>query len=1568
MRKIISCLLLLVAICFLASCDEQQTENPVVTPEVTEPATQPQPTQPEATQPSGPTQPETLRVVNGIVLAGGNPVEGATVKIRNKNYETKTDADGKFSFTIQESKTELKEFRIIVTKEGYEQNTADVLEGSFVDGVANVTITLLSSTVELKGAVKNTSGETLEGVKVSINGTDSSTTTDSKGNYSLTIERPVGIELVFELARYEVKTLVIDDFSTGDVFENDVVLEDLLVSISGVVFNNYEGVIANATVAIVGTEYTTTTNEKGEYSLANAELETEDYEISVSKDGYLTSVYTAEDAENLELISDYTRLPDVGEVNLFEAYVTKASHGMYFKFIVDEFKYGGGEQKVQLFINPGPYTEDNRMNGSHTAEIALTSNNGICVVVNYIQGTSYVSSIDWLKELIYTTEVLEDGRTQLNLYLMYSVFADYFGEEFAIDSNSVIGLNITSWSDFTPEKPAEGWLLNDMPGVDGKPLVYHDNPQDWPRLSGDGKLLYEGSSNKSYDIIARTVSGVVSSEGTNLEGALVQIPSLGISTTTNENGEYTLTIPLEKFAVEQFTVKVTALGYVDSNLVVSEFISGAATLDVELVKGTPSVTVSGSVVDKDGNPIDGVTVTIKGTDISTTTNADGFFEFIEAEHEVAPYILTISKDGYYGKSVTVNNLIDTLESEVVLDSCKPTAQTQLDLPIASEYSKVGSALDGNLEVYVAYQNGRLLFKYVLAEGAAVNEYWQGIYFGGEKTYEVRFKKGWVGIYLRNDGSWPTWNSLVENPIYGEADADGKVTITQAFNLSYFTALGEDVSNIYLTFDLRTPSGSRMIEVGENTISISDTSKWLKVVAAEGTTTVTGKVTKADGSPLSSATVSIKDTNISTITNTNGIYKIFAAPNATAPYTLVITAAGYETKEVEVATLTATVSDVALAEEAVENNATLTSEPLYLGTVGASNLKAYVSLEGTLLKLKYETAEGTAVGEVNQYFTFGNGVIYEVRFNTANWTGIFNVNKNAWEAWNDKVGNAKCSNAEGKLVITQTIDLTYFTALGVDISAAKLIISEQGSNYIKFNDGASLPFDNTDMWINLLGIVAPEPEDPEQGGDTPEPTPDPTPEPEVPVVEEVYLGTIGASNVEAYATLDGNTLTMRYEVTEGTTPGQINQFFIFDNDVVYEVRFDQNGWTGVWNWEAVAWETWAPKVAVPTYKTENGLYIMTQVIDLTYFSDLGLDITGIKFNAGEDLAGETHLMHNGNRVNFNDHSTWVDLVGLFEEKEEPTPEPEVPVVEEVFVGVAGDSNLNVYATLDGTTLTMRYEALEGTTVGEINQFFIFDNDVVYEVRFNQASWTGVWNWGTSGWETWTNKIANPTYKTENGLYIMTQIIDLTYFSDLGLGITGIKFNAGENLKGETHLMYNDVRVNFNDHSTWVDLVGLFEEKEEPTPEPEEPVVEEEYLGSFGASNVKAYALLDGNTLTMRYEVAEGTTPGQINQFFIFDNDVVYEVRFDQNGWTGVWNWEAVAWETWAPKVAVPTYKTENGLYIMTQVIDLTYFSDLGLDITGIKFDAGEDLAGETHLVYKDETPVSFTDHSTWVVLR
>ena len=167
--------------------------------------------------------------------------------------------------------------------------------------------------------------------------------------------------------------------------------------------------------------------------------------------------------------------------------------------------------------------------------------------------------------------------------------------------------------------------------------------------------------------------------------------------------------------------------------------------------------------------------------------------------------------------------------------------------------------------------------------------------------------------------------------------------------------------------------------------------------------------------------------------------------------------------------------------------------------------------------------------------------------------------------------------------------------------------------------------------------------------------------------------------------------------------------------------------------------------------------------------------------------------------------YADKVRVSIVKEEPT-EPEVPGIKEVYLGTFGSTDIKAYATLDGNLLTMRYEAVDAYSVGEINQFFIFDNDVVYEVRFNQASWTGIWNWTTSNWEYWTSQIAVPTYMTENGLYVMTQVIDLEYFTNLGLDVSTIKFNVGENLIGETNLIHNGNRVDFNNHSTWVVLAG------------------------------------------------------------------------------------------------------------------------------------------------------------------
>ena len=418
----------------------------------------------------------------------------------------------------------------------------------------------------------------------------------------------------------------------------------------------------------------------------------------------------------------------------------------------------------------------------------------------------------------------------------------------------------------------------------------------------------------------------------------------------------------------------------------------------------------------------------------------------------------------------------------------------------------------------------------------------------------------------------------------------------------------------------------------------------------------------------------------------------------------------------------------------------------------------------------------------------------------------------------------------------------------------------------------------------------------------------------------YLGTFGASNVEAYAALDGNILTMRHEVAEGIMPGEINQFFIFDNDVVYEVRFNQTGITVIVNWANDQFLQWDGRIGIPTYTTIDGKYVMTQVIDLSYFTDLGLDVSTIKFNVGENLAGETHLMHNGVRVDFNNHSTWVDLKGVLSGEA-----PSEPVVSEVYLGTFGASNVQAYATLDGNILTMRHEVAEGIMPGEINQFFIFDNDVVYEVRFNQTGITVIVNWANDQFLQWDGRIGIPTYTTIDGKYVMTQVIDLSYFTDLGLDVSTIKFNVGENLAGETHLMHNGVRVDFNNHSTWVNLTVLFNEV---------------FLGTVGVSNVKTYYLLEGNILTMRHEVTEGIMPGEIGQFITFANGMVFEVKFNQAGWTGIFDLQIMKWALYGERVGHPTFSTYNGKYVMTQVIDLTYFSDLGADISSFTLEVVE----------------------------
>ena len=99
--------------------------------------------------------------------------------------------------------------------------------------------------------------------------------------------------------------------------------------------------------------------------------------------------------------------------------------------------------------------------------------------------------------------------------------------------------------------------------------------------------------------------------------------------------------------------------------------------DKVTVKGaTPEpVNITGTVVDENQNPLEGVTVTLsagEGTeDITATTNAEGAYTMEVVPAEDAAYTMTFAKEGYVTKTITVESL-EAVPEVVVLEAVKVT--------------------------------------------------------------------------------------------------------------------------------------------------------------------------------------------------------------------------------------------------------------------------------------------------------------------------------------------------------------------------------------------------------------------------------------------------------------------------------------------------------------------------------------------------------------------------------------------------------------------------------------------------------------------------------------------------------------------------------------------------------------------------------------------------------------------------------------------------------------------------------------------------------------------------------
>ncbi|MDY0373631.1 MAG: carboxypeptidase regulatory-like domain-containing protein [Candidatus Izemoplasmatales bacterium] len=1009
MKKILFSLMAFVVLFGLMACNDASTTNtPLTTTSTTSPTTTvtQEPTSDSTITTASTTIVAQNRTINGVVLADDEPVVGATVRIRNTSYQVETGSDGGFSFEITESEDSLPEFRLIITKEGFVQATKDVLAVDFVSKVASVEISLNSATVTLHGVVSDASG-VLEGVTVEISGTDVSTTTNASGEYTLSIDRPLGVTLVFSKEYYESNSLVLSNFTTGNSFENNVTLTEMALSVSGTVFNFASGPIAGAVVSIEGTLYETISGEDGSYSFDDLSLASDEFTLLVSKDGYLDGSVSSTNFENnsevdLELVADYISLGILDAPYNVEGFLTKSSTGFHFQFLADDFRYESGkEEKIQVYFNPGPYTENTRTGGSHTIEVALTSNNDIVVVVSYLNGVSFLTSILWGTEVNFFTEEV-DGKVLISLYVKYSVFGDYAGVDFAIDSDDVVGLGLNFWTDHDTVNLYH-WARPDMLGVDGKAIVAHDNPQDWIRIAPDGRSLFEGSSNTVLTPAERTITGVVSMDSTPVENATVMIEGLEISATTNANGEYSLVVPADKINVSVLSITATHPGYIYQGTVVSDaFTDNQATVNIALEPVITNLNVSGNVENVEGLPLDGVTVSIRGTDFSTTTDSEGFFAFVDIAHTSTPYTLDFSKDGFKDKSLSQNNLEVSLTEPIVLSVALPVQVGHVDINLTDTPVYLGTVGPDQFEVYLAYFEGKITLTYVSTSGAfttapfeeRLSQYFK---FGDSETYEVRAINGsWTGVYMVESAAWATWTPEIHNPVI--TDVDGVFTLSQDIELSYFTNLGLTLDNVYFCVFEKTAEGEdALVYLDENQLSINDNSNWLRLVIP----------TEGGGEVIESPVV------------------------------------------------------------------TLTNEFQVLGTFGEDNITGSIRYEDGSIITQYVMASGSFTNTgyeeaIRQYLVFGDSEIHEVRLVTNAWTGVYLPTSATFGAWTPEIGVPVIVDDGTNVTYTQTIQLSYFTNLGFSLDDIRLGLfenTETGNHVLTYND-VELVISNQQTWITL----------------------------------------------------------------------------------------------------------------------------------------------------------------------------------------------------------------------------------------------------------------------------------------------------------------------------------------------------------------------------------------------------------------------------------------------------------------------------------------------------------------------
>lgn len=600
------------------------------------------------------TPPVTQRTVTGTVCSDLGAIENAEVSVRSTDGRAVTDADGKFEIKLSAENSSEAQYTLAVKKEGCLDKTATVSADDFKDGVADVSITLLSEKLTLKGTVKN--GQTpVGGVTVKVSCEKTSAVTDEQGKYTLTIDRPAEkFKISFVKDYYTSEEKTVSDFAVTE-YTLDVNLSEANYSVTGSVGHYFEGALEGVSVRVKDAEYTAVTDKNGSFSITGIKNVNLPYTLVLDKSGYQPlEVEVTEDGAEIEaeLVSEKINLGNLSPSNKnYSMQTVRDGKGIYFYFTSAEKFVTGNKICIYIDVN-----ETGRATaGSTVLEFALEGSDagqGICVIWNQKTNESATAhaTINWGTEVKYNLINDETEGSRIEAFISYETFAK-LGEDFRIDKNSVVGLSFFDRS--AGANGAAGWDRPDLPGADNNAWVHPDNPKDFVRLAPEN-VIYEADSNGYVPYGQYKINfSVEDGDGNALEGVSVNMTfPASVEGATDANGKAVHVLEGAKFAhTPVFTVRLH--GYEEQTVTVerSLFTDKIAEVKVTLVKAVQSVLdEKGTVTDYCG-ALGGVEIKVEGYESlgSVTTDSDGAYDLTELGVDLggsSVYTLILTKEGY----------------------------------------------------------------------------------------------------------------------------------------------------------------------------------------------------------------------------------------------------------------------------------------------------------------------------------------------------------------------------------------------------------------------------------------------------------------------------------------------------------------------------------------------------------------------------------------------------------------------------------------------------------------------------------------------------------------------------------------------------------------------------------------------------------------------------------------------------------------------------------------------------------------------------------------------------------